>query len=416
VRDHSVLPDNIDHLAKVLSFADVKEVYTSRDFGQAGYDDNWDFLGDTIVTVDGDRHRQRLVVEKQLFKKSNLERYEEEVLIPSIREQLDRLPADEDGVVHADLVPLARLILTHIAARIIGIDDISDEERLDRLAGMTGPLANATRLKFATGDREQLRQEYLVIKQEYVDDFIEPARLRREQLVARHKAGELSAEELPADLLTTLLLHGDPEWDAELFHREAILYLVGSTLTTAQATPHALFHILTWVEEHPDERDRLKDPEFLRHGAYESMRLHASSPAHFRRARCDVTLKSGNSFEEGTEIAVVDGAAGFDPEVFGEDVEEFNPHREPKQPGVRRYSASFAFGEHKCIGEHLAAGIPPSKKDAVGTKGMVLQLITALVARDVALVPGRPPLNDEETTADFYSSFPVTFRASENSR
>jgi cytochrome P450 len=408
--DHSVLPPHLDHLPRVTSHEEFLEVVTSRNFGQAGYEGSADFLAGSLVVTGGEAHRARLRIEKELFRRETLQHYETEVLIPSIRRQLDGGHADADGRAHDDLVPLARRILTQIAARVIGFDDVDTPERIDRLASFTGPLAQASRLKFATGDQEALRLEYLGLKAEYIAEFVGPAVQRREALVADAGAGRISEDDLPRDLITTMLAHRDPGWDGDLINREAILYLVGATLTTAQAVPHALYHILEWAEQNPDRADLIRDLKFVRHAAYESMRMHASSPTHMRKALVDVTLQSGRTFAAGTEVAVMGGATGYDESVFGSNVEEFDPFRALLDPGVKRYGATFLYGEHKCIGAHLAAGMLATRGRDNGTQGMVIRILTALIERDVALVSGQPPQQDEATYADFYVSFPITYR------
>lgn len=412
MKDRTILPSNLAHLPQVTSYADVSEAFTSRDFGQAGYEGSTEFLEGSLVTIDGDAHRKRVKVEKPLFQRDSLLQYEREVLIPSIEHRLNSLSASEDGLVHADLIPLSRGILTQIAAKIIGIDDVDDPARIERLAGMAGPLAQATRLKFAVGDKEALRRDCLEVKRQYVEEFIAPSRARRAALVKQWRAGQLAREELPRDVLTVLLVESDPSWDDDLINREAILYLVGATLTTAQAVPHALFHIFEWLEERPDQRHYLDDVEFLRHAAYESMRLHASSPTHMRVTKCDVTLPSGRHFPAGTEVAVMGGAADVDPAMFGEDPEQYDPLREPLDPKVKHYGATFAYGEHKCIGSLLAAGMPASRDQDNGTQGMVIRILSALLDRGVMLDPDHPPQRDESTVADFFLSFPILFRAS----
>jgi cytochrome P450 len=196
-----------DELPLVTSFHDVQEIFTSKSFGQAGHDDSWDFIGGTLVTINGEKHKERLRIVRPLFTRDALVAYETAALIPAVERALGALEPEADGWIHTDLVQLGRRMLTQIAAAIIGLDDVESPERTDRLARYSERLAAASRLKFAVGDLDALRKEYLVDKAGFVEDFVEGSRRRREALIADVRAGKASEDALQADLLTTLLLH-----------------------------------------------------------------------------------------------------------------------------------------------------------------------------------------------------------------
>jgi cytochrome P450 len=400
-----------DELPLLTTFHDVQEIFTAKTFGQAGHDDSSDFIGGTLVTINGAEHKERLRIVRPLFTREALVAYETAALIPAVERTLSSLEPEADGWIHADLVQLGRRMLTQIAAAIIGLDDVQSPERTDRLAQFSERLAAASRLKFALGDLDALRKEYLVDKTGFIGEFVDPSRRRREALIADVRAGKASEDELQADLLTTLLLHENDEWDDDQINREVILYLVGSTLTTAMTVPHAVYHIDTWVNEHPEDREKLADHEFLRQATYESMRLHASSPLQIRRALEPTELSSGH-YEAGTDIAVSAAAANRDDSMYGEDPDYYNPHRTVNDPHFKLYGHTFATGEHRCIGEHLAAGMRASKGQDNATRGMVLSILTALYDRGVRLDPENPPQKDVATTADFYTTCHVLFRPS----
>jgi cytochrome P450 len=396
---------------RVTSYRDVNEVLTNRSFEQCGHEASDDVLRDTLVNLEGAPHVERLRIEKTLFKRDQLVRYEHTVLTPSIERCIADCPVGEDGRRAIDLVDLSRRMLTQMAAAIIGLDDVEDRTRTDRLAHFSHRMAQAARLKFATGDREALRQELLRDKQAFIDEFIAPSAQRRAALVARFRTGELDRDDLPRDLITLLLVHDDPEWDDDLLNREVILYLVGSTLTTAQAVPHSVFHISEWTREHPEDSDKVQDVEWLRRAAFESMRLHASSPVQLRRAKEDVTLSNGMRVPAGTEIEVLGGVSNLDPEIWGDDALEYDPYREPRDPRIRQYGHTFAAGAHRCAGEHLAAGMPSSPGKENGTRGMVVLILASLYEHGLRTDPERPPVDDESTTADFYASYPASLAA-----
>jgi hypothetical protein len=117
-------------------------------------------------------------------------------------------------------------------------------------------------------------------------------------------------------------------------------------------------------------------------------------------------------FQEGIDVAVSAAAANRDDSMYGEDPDYYNPHRSVKDPHFKLYGHTFATGEHRCIGEHLAAGMRASKGQDNATQGMVLSILTALFDRDVRLDPENPPQTDTATTADFYTTCHVLFRPS----
>jgi hypothetical protein len=147
-------------------------------------------------------------------------------------------------------------------------------------------------VEWSADDREAIIADGLRARAEFVEDFFAHSSARRQDLVARYKAGLNSKEEVPQDLITLLHLHWDGTWDAGLPLRETTLFLVGSTATTAQAFPHFIRHIESWMTEHPTDRHLIADdPQFLRQVLFESLRLFVASPARLRRSLREVVLK-----------------------------------------------------------------------------------------------------------------------------
>jgi cytochrome P450 len=403
------LPAYLSDLPAVTEFSDVRQVFASKNFAQGGHHLSEDFIGGTLVNLEGRAHRERLRMARPLFSRSALLRYEEEILVPAVEDILNRQQPDQDGLVRCDLVPLARSILTRIAAAVIGLDDADSEERTERLVYLAGRLAAASRLQFAVGDRDRLKAEFLEEKREFVEEFITPSQQARQVMLEEFQRGEREESALRTDLLTILLRHQDESWDPDLINREVILYLVGSTLTTAMATPHAVFHLTNWLTAHPERREELRDVEMIRHIAYESMRLHVSSPAQIRRAVTDVELPDGRQVAAGQDVAVVASIANRSEEVYGAYPHAYDPDRTVHDQKTELYGHTFAEGTHRCLGEYLAAGVRPLPGKDQGTQGMVIRILSALVARNVRTDPDRAPRKETTTDADFYESFPVVF-------
>src|SRR4051812_4040927 len=118
-------PPFIAGMTRITSFAEADEILRNPEFGAGGFEDeSLPFRGRTLLELDGDEHRQRRQLERPLFTKDRLDRYERDVLEPTIERCI---VADStrgsDGVVRADLVRLSHRMFLQIAATIIGLDD-----------------------------------------------------------------------------------------------------------------------------------------------------------------------------------------------------------------------------------------------------------------------------------------------------
>ena len=137
----------------------------------------------------------------------------------------------------------------------------------------------------------------------------------------KFKAGEIEKEDLPRDMLTTLCLHDDlsrPDDDQKIPYvwRQCSLFLTAAIQTTSHTLPHVIVHLEEWFGEHPEDREKATDPEFVRKAAAESLRLHQTAPVKFRIAAKDVTLSTGRRVAEGEMVALFAPPANLEPELF----------------------------------------------------------------------------------------------------
>ena len=103
-----------------------------------------------------------------------------------------------------------------------------------------------------------------------------------------------------------------------------------------------------WLADHPEDRAKLADADFIRNAINETLRLHTPGSPKLRRASCDVTLPSGRHVREGEDVAADIAAANHDAQVFGADATAFNPRRAVS--GVQPFGVAFGAGPHTCIG------------------------------------------------------------------
>jgi cytochrome P450 len=346
----------------VTDFREAEEIVQSPAFHAGRMESESDpFRADTLIELDATEHVQRRQVEGRLFARTALRHYEADVLEQAVDRCLADLAShrDGDGVVRANLIELARTMFLQIAAAIIGLDDVSTEERTALLACQFAALDAGVVVKWSTRDHAEVIREGLAAKEAFVRDFVAPSLERRRTLLAEYRAGDRARDQLPEDLLTLMLLHASPDWDQDLIVREAILYLAASIGTSSSATAFAVDELDNWLRVHPEDRGKLQDSQFLRRVANEVLRLRATFPAIMRRAVRDIQLRGGRQFTTGDRIAIINDAVNRDAAVFGPDADRFNPYRDIP-PGVLHYGLAFGIGQKSCIGKALVTTVQGS--------------------------------------------------------
>lgn len=399
---------------RVESFAEIDEILRSTDFHQGSHFESRPVYGGSLVVIDGPEHRQRRRTLMTMFSHDALKRNERDALLPAIARALEALKATrgQDNRVRTDLVPMLRGFLIGVSASVTGVDDADDPVRRARLQALVAKLEAASGVEWSARDRTEVLEEGIVARRELIRDFLQPALDRRLALAARVKAGDLQKSDLPMDLLSVLAQDGEDGSEGEDAYvwRECALFLVAGTQTTSHALPHVLWHLDQWWSAHPEDRTRATDIEFLRAAGSESLRLHQPVPALLRIAMKDVTLKcSGRSFREGERIALFFSAANRDAGLFGQDVEEFNPHR-PFSRKPPPWGLTFGAGVHTCIGRALVTGLSRSYDDTDPTLGTIVGVLSALYHAGAELDPADPPRRNTESYHDAFASMPIVFR------
>lgn len=150
----------------------------------------------------------------------------------------------------------------------------------------------------------------------------------------------------PADGLLSELakatVNGQPLSDGEVVLIALLVMQGGVDTTTA-----LLANTLWWLEEHPEQRQRLIDePALMEHATEEFLRIFTPVPALARTATQDVVL-GGQQLREGDRVLMSFAAANRDPAIFDEPgeakLDRFpNPH------------TSFGLGIHRCTGSNFA--------------------------------------------------------------
>jgi cytochrome P450 len=414
VRGYAI-PPYIADFQQVHSYAEIQEVMRSPDFQQGGTPERFKFLGNSLLMTDGDEHLERKKRFSPLFSKEAMAYYEDHLLQPVIDEVMAELSVkrDEDGLVRGDFVPLIRMMLHRIGARVVGLDGVDTPARTERYRALISKLGEAATAQWTTRNLPELVQEGTDHMKMLVDEFLRPARDRRRDLVRRFNAGELTKDELPRDLLTAICLYGDDvrpgetEYDAYVW-RECLFFSLGATQTTTHTLPHVIIHITEWLRDHPEDAEKVRDPEFLRLAVAESLRLHQTAPIKFRIASKDVTLSTGRKITEGEMVALFAPPANQDEALFGPDAKSFNLYRETP-PGMLPWGLTFGAGAHMCLGRSLVTGLQ-GRRGEVGTEGTMVKILKVLYAYGVELDPDRRPRRTTVSYHDAYSTVPIILR------
>lgn len=399
------LPQWFSELEHLSSFGDIDETLRSPKFVQGQHRQSLMFLGDTILLIDGNEHFERRRMESELFDRSALQYYESHALRPVVNRIMNGLKADTDGVVHADLVDITRTALYRISASVTGIDGVDESESTQTFVDWVNLLGEASTVQWSTRPRDVVIAEGLEIRRKFYDRFLGPSIERRRELLRQLRAGTITKQDLPRDVMMTLLLKTDGAFDPDMLVREATLYLIASTRTTLHAVPHTFQHVNDWATKHNRQFAQIADPAFLRAAAGESLRLHPPSPALVRQALEDVTLQSGLTFKAGQFVGLLFGPGNRDKTVFGPDADEFNPYR--KLPDrVKGWGLSFGGGEHLCIGRSLVTGLSSPKPDET-TNGTILNILTSLYQRQARPNEASEPERVATSLYDAYVTYPI---------
>jgi cytochrome P450 len=410
------VPKYAEGLRQIEAFADVREILTSPNFETTGAEERTVFLGDTLITTNGQRHSELKQMLSPLMSRQAIASYELHLVEPVIRQVIIELRAKalNEGSARVDAIELIQAALTRIAAKVTGVDNVDNPERTETFRLLVMTLSEATTASFSKRPFQELIQQGRDAVDALVGGFLKPALDRRMELAQRHRDGEIELAELPRDLLMTLCLKEDvlrleEPGTIPYVWRQCALFLTGSIKTTTHSLPHVFFHLDEWVCDHPDDREKRTDVEFLHQAVAESMRLHQSAPIRFRTAITDVTLGSGVEVAAGEVLALHTPRANMQQEVFGPDARYFNPYREIPT-GTQPWGLTFGAGAHACLGRNLVIGVQNKGDEKHGTHGTAVRVLLSLFELGADLDPQEPPRRAVDTMHDNFETMPLVLR------
>ena len=392
------------------AYAHVEKALGLPDLMQSLYDEGRKVLMDqTLVTLHGEEHRARRLLEMRIFRKDFLRFYEEQVLPGLLEETL--APRISEG--RLEIVEFGYRVMIHLAIAFAGIDrqSFTDEES-DGLLHMIRVFGKAATLGQLKGDPEPVRAEIREQLARFEQEFFLPSAARRRAALEDFRAGRITEDELPRDILTVLLRNEDNlELAADVLRNEVAFFFLAGAHTSVHSLGHLVHHLLAWCETHPGERALLEaEPLRVQRFAHESFRLHPSSPVARRRALADTALPDGSLAATGDTVVIDLRQANRDESVFGADAALFNPAR-ALPPALFPHGITFGSGAHACLGKALAAGTvlrgaqaPAEGNHQIGTVATIAwRLLRAGARRD----PAREPRLDVKIERETWEYYPL---------
>jgi cytochrome P450 len=399
-----------EHL--VSDYAGVTSALRNPDLAQSLYDEGAVIMDQVLLTLHGEAHRQRRLLEFKVFRRDFFRFYEQEVFPRTLDETI--APALAAG--QADLIDLGYRVTMNLTADFAGIDRPKrDGAETRALLDLVMTFSEGATLVHSTRDKDEVRAEVRAAMARFEVEFLAPSIARRRALLSRFNAREIPEEALPRDVLTVLLRNEDKlDLPADVLIREMAFYLQAGSHSTANSTVHAVHEILTWMTGRPEEAARLKaDPLFFQRAVHESMRLHPASPVAWRKAMCPVTLAGGERVETGDRVVIDLAAVNMATSLFGETAGEFNPHRSIPV-GHLPFGLTFGSGVHSCLGRDLDGGMI-AREDAdpaTHQHGIIALFARRILAEGARLDPANPPTEATYTARANWGSYPVMFERS----
>lgn len=392
------------------SFQDAEAALRQNDLKQALYDEGGILMDRVLVTLHGDEHRNRRTVESQLFRRNFFRHYENEVFPALLQETLDQFL----NVNEADLKELAYRIMVHLSLAFAGIDRIDGSvEEADAQHRLLIQLGQAATIGQYQGDRSEILKEIAGALEEFEQRFFQPARSKREALIAAFHAGEIPETDLPRDILTILLMNTDKlNMPNELMVREVAFFYLAASHTSVHTLVHAFNEIFGWFDNRDGHAgDLAGNPALLQRFVLESMRLHPSSPVALRKAEKAIAVGE-QSADVGDRVVIDLQTANRDTTVFGDDAATFNPFRQ-RPPRISPAGLSFGGGMHVCLGMNLVAGTvlkpgeqPNPENHQYGTIALIL---AELLGRGARPNPEKPAEKIAASERDVWANYPVIF-------
>ena len=381
-------------------YADAMAVLKHPNMVQALYDDGAAVMADALITLHGDAHQERRVVEFGVFTRKFFRHYEQSVF-PQV---LEPVLAAHLNHGRADLVELGYRVTMNLTADFAGIDrPEGTRAETEVLLGLVKTFSTGATLVHSKLDHKAVNAAVNAAMIEFDERFLKPSIERRHTLIDQGLT-------LPNDVLSTLLARADRvPLKPDQLRREIAFFLQAGAHSTANSSVHAMHELFTWFAKDPTRRTLvLNDLNLLQRCVHESLRLHPASPVARRRANADCEVAS-QTIKANTLVSVDLAAANRDPDIFGLDADSFNPRRSIAKNGWP-FGLSFGYGTHACLGRDLDGGVVKDRQPNDAQQlGIVPMLVHTLLCEGATPDPQAPPQADANTTRNNFGAYPLLF-------
>ena len=369
--------------ARVTGYYNAHAALCDKRLVQSMYGECNVLMERVLLTLHGDAHTCRRAIEWKLFRRDFARFYEREIYPNTLNQTL--APYLASG--HLDLPEFGFRVNINLSADIAGIDrPEGSATETDALVAYTRKFSEGATLFHSTRNKDTVRDEVGAALDAFKQQFFEPSRARREQILQRIGTGDLSEDDAPRDILTVLLANRlEQDLDDDMILREVAFFMQAGSHSSANALTHTFHELYQWCLSHPEDRERLQtDDLFLQRCVHESLRLHPASPVAWRTAGEAFTLPDGTDLAEGESVVIDLMSANLETTLFGDDAAAFNPHREVA-PRIPPFGLTFGIGIHTCFGRDIAGGLgnasEPRQSPHIGTLSNLLKNLLSHNAR-----------------------------------
>jgi cytochrome P450 len=392
--------------ARVSGYHNAHQALCDRRLVQSMYSECDVLMERVLLTLHGEAHTCRRAIEWKLFRRDFARYYEREVYPTTLKCTL--APYLARG--QLDLPEFGFRVNLNLSADIAGIDrSEGSESETDALVALTRKFSEGATLFHSTRDKNTVREEVASALAQFNEQFLRPSRSHREELLQQLGEGGLAEDDVPRDILTVLLTNrADQDLDDDMILREVAFFMQAGSHSSANALTHSFHEINQWCRHHPEDRDRLMaDDHFLQRCVHESLRLHPASPVAWRTANEAFSLPDGTDVAVGDSVVIDLMSANLEAALFGEDAEQFNPHRRVAAR-IPPFGLSFGIGIHTCFGRDIAGGLGDAKADGEAPHlGTLTNLLKNLMQHEARPDPANPPVADANTERPNWGSYPL---------
>ena len=398
--------DLVNAPARVSGYQNAYQALCDRRLIQSMYSECNVLMERVLLTLHGEAHTCRRAIEWKLFRRDFARYYEREVYPTTLKRTLTPYLARGN----LDLPEFGFRVNINLSADIAGVDRPEGSgSETDALVALTRKFSEGATLFHSTRDKNTVREEVASALAQFNEQFLRPSRSRREALLKQLGEGSLTEDDVPRDILTVLLTNrSDQDLDDDMILREVAFFMQAGSHSSANALTHSFHEINEWCRHHPEDRDRfMADDHFLRSCVHESLRLHPASPVAWRTASEAFSLPDGTDVAEGDSVVIDLMSANLEAALFGEDAEQFNPHRAVTER-IPPFGLSFGIGIHTCFGRDIAGGLGDAKAEGEAPHlGTLTNLLKNLMQHNARLDPANPPVADANTERPNWGSYPL---------